>query len=53
MKKQQETKQFHHSGRLKLKTTNEEFKDLDLYDIIIDIDAISNVFFLKKIFFFI
>lgn len=45
LKKQQETKQFHHSGKLKLKTTNEEFKDLDLYDLIIDIDAISNVFF--------
>lgn len=43
LKKFQETKQFHHSGKLKFKTAHEEFKDFDLYDLIFHLDGISNV----------
>jgi len=47
LKKFQETKQFRHVGKLKIKS-NEDMRDLDIYDWIIDVDFISTVF---KIFF--
>lgn len=44
MKKFQETKQFRHGGKIKIKS-EDEIRDLDIYDWIIDIESISSVIF--------
>ena len=42
LKKFQETKQFRHGGKIKIKSC-EDLKDLDIYDWIIDIDSVYAV----------